>query len=91
MIVFDVSSVKVDRVTKLGSDYIQSNLNAAMKQQLGEMAAKGAAKTGAVIAGIYGASRLIKQKSNNRIVEEYRKKHPNTEMSANEILRNYRL
>ena len=91
MIVFDVSSVKVDRVTKLGSDYIQSNLNAAMKQQLGEMAAKGAAKTGAVIAGIYGASRLVKQKSNNRIVEEYRKKHPNTEMSANEILRNYRL
>ena len=55
------------------------------------MAAKGAAKTGAVIAGIYGASRLVKQKSNNRIVEEYRKKHPNTEMSANEILRNYRL
>lgn len=90
LIVFDVSSVKVDKVTKLGSDYIQSNLNAAIQQQLGEIAAKGAVKTGAVIAGVYGASRLLKQRGDNKIVEEYRRKHPNSELSANEILKNYR-
>ncbi len=88
-IIFDTSKVKVSDVRKLDNAEIESkNMKEVMK-----MSAKSLAKVGAAYAGLMGAASVAgkasRNKENNQAIADYKKEHPNTKLSNDEILENY--
>lgn len=88
-IIFDTSKVKVSDVRKLDDAEIESkNMKEAMK-----MSVKSLAKVGAAYAGLMGAasvaSKSARNKENTKAIADYKKEHPNTKLSNDEILENY--
>jgi len=87
LIIFDTSKVNVDNVTKLGDEYINKRKNIEMAKVLGNALGTFATNQGAMFAAAFGGLKLHSEVKNNRYVEKYRKDHPDTKLSANEILK----
>ena len=94
MIVFNAQSkVSVDKVDKLSKSAIAAN-NAKAVADIGrKTVAKELAPTLALYTaggvGVAAASKAATTKRQDQIVREYRQEHPNTNLSYNDIVRNY--
>jgi len=87
LIIFDTSKVNVDNVTKLGDEYINKKNNIETGKVIARQLAKSYSSYGAAYAAIFGGLKLRSNSINNQYVEKYRKDHPDTKLSANEILK----
>lgn len=87
LIIFDTSKVNVKNVTELGNEYINKNYNVETGKVVARQLAKSYATQGAAYAAAFGGLKLHSEAKNNRYVEQYRKDHPDTKLSANEILK----
>lgn len=87
LIVFDTDKIDVEGFTKLGSDHIDS----MFAKEQGKIAAHALANEygpiGAVFATSMGAMKLVKRSNETKFVENYRKQHPESTLSNNEILK----
>lgn len=87
LIVFDTDKINVEGFTKLGNDHIDS----MFAKEQGKIAAHTLANQygpiGAVFATSMGAMKLVKRSSETKFVENYRKQHPESTLSNNEILK----
>ena len=87
LIVFDTDKINVEGFTKLGNDHIDSMF---VKEQ-GKIAAHTLANQygpiGAAFATSIGAMKLVKRSNETKFVENYRKRHPESTLSKNEILK----
>ena len=92
LIVFNASKVKVSQIEKVRRQDINlarhklSNdeiFQSVLKQSVSSL---GAVSLGGTVG--YTAKKVSASKRNDRIVAEYRKEHPNTKLSYNEILKN---
>lgn len=88
LIVFDIGQ-SVKTASQLGNDKIASDKIKALAvvgvQQMAKPAIIGILGGGAIAAG----TKMKRSASNDRIVQEYRREHPGTELSYNQILNNY--
>ena len=93
LIVFDASKVSVDKVTDLASDQVSKDFVRAAKDIYLNMAIKSAKKPAILAALGITTKEVVKNvvhtKNSDKIVSEYRKEHPDTELSYEEIVRNY--
>ncbi len=87
MIVFDSSKTVVDSVRKVGEEEIKKANTLGMMDLTIRTLTPTVITTSAVGAAAAGYNHISKTKQNDLIVKRYRKKHPNTTMSYNEILR----
>lgn len=87
LIIFDTSKINVNGVTRLGDDYINKRKNIEMSKVISGALADSFAQQGAAFAAAFGGLKLHSEAKNNRYVEQYRKDHPDTKLSANEILK----
>lgn len=87
LIVFDTDKIDVEVFTKLGSDHIDS----MFAKEQGKVAAHALVNEfgpiGAVFATSMGAMKLVNRSSETKFVENYRKQHPESTLSNNEILK----
>lgn len=87
LIVFDTDKIDVEGFTKLGSDHIDS----MFAKEQGKIAAHALANQygpiGAAFATSIGAMKLVKRSNETKFVENYRKRHPESTLSNNEILK----
>lgn len=97
IIVFDAKSkVSVDKVTKLSENEIKAQNARAwadigkkvVTKQLGRNATVWGLEIGVAGAGI-GALKISQHKKEEKVVSEYRKKHPNSKLTYKQIVRNY--
>lgn len=87
LIIFDTSKVNVKNVTELGNEYINKNYKTEMGKVVTRQMAGSYGRQGAAFAAAFGGLKLHSEAKNNRYVEKYRKEHPDTKLSANEILK----
>ena len=87
LIVFDTDKINVEGFTKLGNDHIDS----MFAKEQGKIAAHTLANQygpiGATFATSIGAMKLVKRSNETKFVENYRKRHPESTLSNNEILK----
>ena len=87
LIVFDTDKINVEGFTKLGTDHIDS----MFAKEQGKIAAHTLANEygpiGAAFATSIGAMKLVKRSNETKFVENYRKRHPESALSNNEILK----
>lgn len=87
LIVFDTDKINVEGFTKLGNDHIDS----MFAKEQGKIAAHTLANQygpiGAAFATSIGAMKLVKRSNETKFVENYRKQHPESMLSNNEILK----
>lgn len=87
LIVFDTDKINVEGFTKLGNDHIYS----MFAKEQGKIAAHTLANQygpiGAAFATSIGAMKLVKRSNETKFVENYRKRHPESTLSNNEILK----
>lgn len=87
LIVFDTDKINVEGFTKLGNDHIDS----MFAKEQGKIAAHTLANQygpiGAAFATSIGAMKLVKRFNETKFVENYRKRHPESTLSNNEILK----
>lgn len=87
LIVFDTDKINVEGFTKLGNDHIDS----MFAKEQGKIAAHALANQygpiGAAFATSIGAMKLVKRSNETKFVENYRKRHPESTLSNNEILK----
>lgn len=87
LIVFDTDKINVEGFTKLGNDHIDS----MFAKEQGKIAAHALANEygpiGAAFATSIGAMKLVKRSNETKFVENYRKQHPESTLSNNEILK----
>lgn len=87
LIVFDTNKINVEGFTKLGNDHIDS----MFAKEQGKIAAHTLANQygpiGAAFATSIGAMKLVKRSNETKFVENYRKRHPESTLSNNEILK----
>lgn len=87
LIVFDTDKINVEGFTKLGNDHIDS----MFAKEQGKIAAHTLANEygpiGAAFATSIGAMKLVKRFNETKFVENYRKRHPESALSNNEILK----
>jgi len=89
VIVLNSGKVSVDKVTKLGQDTINKHAQSAMLDVSLKAIAPQAALYGGMAVGAKVASSAMTTKQRDKIVADYRKEHPNTNLSYNDIVRNY--
>ena len=87
LIVFDTDKINVEGFTKLGNDHIDS----MFAKEQGKIAAHTLANQygpiGAAFVTSIGAMKLVKRSNETKFVENYRKRHPESTLSNNEILK----
>lgn len=87
LIVFDTDKINVEGFMKLGNDHIDS----MFAKEQGKIAAHTLANQygpiGAAFATSIGAMKLVKRSNETKFVENYRKRHPESTLSNNEILK----
>jgi hypothetical protein len=92
-IIFDASKVKVSDVRKLSDYEIDENRNREMLKVMAKMSLpsiSGYAAIGAALGGAgYATSKSNRAKENTKAISDYKKKHPDTKLSNDEILENY--
>lgn len=88
LIVFDigqsVKAVSELSKSKIGADNIKA-LAVIGARQIAKQAVPGILGYGAIVAG----TKMKRNASNDRIVQQYRREHPETGLSYNQILNNY--
>lgn len=87
LIVFDTDKIDVEGFTKLGSDHIDSMFAKEQGKVADHALANEYGPIGAVFATSMGAMKLVKRSSETKFVENYRKQHPESILSNNEILK----
>lgn len=87
LIIFDTSKVNVDNITELGDEYINKKFNIEMGKVASRQLAGSFVRQGAAYAAVFGGLKLSSNASKTRYVEKYRKEHPDSKLSANEILK----
>lgn len=87
LIVFDTDKIDVDGFTKIGSDHIDSMFAKEKIKVSVHALANEFGPIGATFATSMGAIKLVKRSSETKFVENYRKKHPESTLSNNEILK----
>lgn len=87
LIVFDTDKIDVEGFTKLGSDHIDSMFAKEQGKVAAHILANEHGPIGAVFATSMGAMKLVKRSSETKFVENYRKQHPESTLSNNEILK----
>lgn len=92
-IIFDNSKVKVSDVRKVSDSEINKKNEKAVKDILMRNTAKAYGGQAAAIAGLAGlgaaASSASRKSENNKAIAAYKKEHPGTKLSNDEILENY--
>ena len=87
LIIFDTDKINTEGFTKLGNDHI----NEMFGKEIGKVAVHAVAKQnaplGAAFAATMGAMKMSKKYSETKFVSKYRKQHPETKLSNNEILK----
>lgn len=87
LIVFDTDKIDVEGFTKIGSDHINSMFTKEKRKITAHALANEFGPIGAVFATSMGAMKLVKRSNETKFVEKYRKKHPESTLSNNEILK----
>lgn len=87
LIVFDTDKIDVEGFTKLGNDHINSMFNKEQGKVYVHALANSYGPIGAVFATSMGAMKLVKRSNETKFVENYRKQHPESTLSNNEILK----
>lgn len=87
MIVFDSSNINVDKVSELGDDFIKSRYGEEFNKIFVRQSVDDLAPWGAAFAGAFGGLKLVGSGLNTKAVAKYRKEHPNSKLTNNEILR----
>ena len=87
LIIFDTDKINTEGFTKLGNDHI----NEMFGKEFGKVAVhtivKKNAPLGAAFAATMGAIKMANKSSETKFVSKYRKQHPGTKLSNNEILK----
>lgn len=85
-IIFDNSKVKVSDVREVTDAEVKQKFDKVVNK----MALTQYAKLGAVVAGAITVSDKVSQnRQDNKAIADYKKEHPNTKLSRDEILENY--
>lgn len=85
-IIFDNSKVKVKDVRKVSDEEVNGTLmGVLLKFSMKQLAGY----TAAGVAGANAYNKVTRTKENNKAIAEYKKEHPNTKLSNDEILENY--
>ena len=87
LIVFDTDKINVEGFTKLGNDHIDSMFAKEQGKIAAHTLANQYAPIGAAFATSIGAMKLVKRSNETKFVENYRKQHPESTLSNNEILK----
>ena len=87
LIVFDTDKIDVEGFTKLGSDHIDSMFAKEQGKVSAHALANEFGPIGAVFVTSMGAMKLVKRSRETKFVENYRKQHPGSTLSNNEILK----
>lgn len=87
LIVFDTDKIDVEGFTKLGSDHINSMFVKEQQKVSAHAFANTYGPIGLAFATSMGAMKLIVRSNETKFVENYRKKHPESTLSNNEILK----
>lgn len=90
MIAFNAANkAAVKSVREVGQAEIQKAYNKGMGELLVRSLTPTVAGTTAYAGALHATSKLVQQKKRDQIVSEYRKKHPGTSLSYNQILDQY--
>ena len=81
----------VDKVNNLAAEDMQKRYTKRVASDLSKALGAGAARNAAIGGTAYGIAKSVKTRSDAKIVNEYRKAHPGTSLSYNEILRNEKI
>lgn len=87
LIVFDTDKIDVEGFTKLGNNHINSMFNKEQGKVYVHALANSYGPIGAAFATSMGAMKLVKRSNETKFVENYRKQHPESTLSNNEILK----
>lgn len=87
LIVFDTDKINVEGFTKLGNDHIDSMFAKEQGKIAVHTLANEYGPIGAAFATSIGAMKLVKRSNETKFVENYRKQHPKSALSNNEILK----
>ena len=87
LIVFDTDKINVEGFTKLGNDHIDSMFAKEQGKIATHTLANQYGPIGAAFATSIGAMKLLKRSNETKFVENYRKRHPESTLSNNEILK----
>jgi hypothetical protein len=87
LIVFDTDKINVEGFTKLGNDHIDSMFAKEQGKITAHTLANQYGPIGAAFATSIGAMKLVKRSNETKFVENYRKQHPESTLSNNEILK----
>lgn len=87
LIVFDTDKINVEGFTKLGNDHIDSMFAKEQGKIAVHTLANEYGPIGAAFATSIGAMKLVKRSNETKFVENYRKQHPKSASSNNEILK----
>lgn len=87
LIVFDTDKINVEGFTKLGNDHIDSMFAKEQGKIAAHILANQYGPIGAAFATSIGAMKLVKRSNETKFVENYRKRHPESTLSNNEILK----
>lgn len=87
LIVFDTDKINVEGFTKLGNDHIDSMFAKEQEKIAAHTLANQYGPIGAAFATSIGAMKLVKRSNETKFVENYRKRHPESTLSNNEILK----
>ena len=86
-IVFDTDKINVEGFTKLGNDHIDYMFAKEQGKIAAHTLANQYGSIGAAFATSIGAMKLVKRSNETKFVENYRKRHPESTLSNNEILK----
>lgn len=93
LIIFDSSKVSVKQVKELSDSDIDKQAARVFAENMADATLKELSLKTALYSGTMGASAgavsYSISKSESKIVSDYRKQHPNSKLSKNEIIRNY--
>lgn len=90
LIIFGTANIKPSStkpMEKLGRDYINETFKREVSKVYLHSIGKSTLKNGSLIAGIVGGTKLLDKNRENKFIENYRKEHPNSKLSRNEILK----
>ena len=88
LIIFDTDKINTEGFTKLGSDYIDKTYGKEIGKVVTHALAKQTAiPSGAAFAAAMGSMKIVEKSGETKFVSEYRKQHPETKLSNNEILK----
>ena len=79
----------IDSVREVGAEEIKKANAKGMLDIAVKQLAPSVATNAAAVAAVTTGMKALERKQNDKIVQDYRKKHPDTKLSYNEIVRNY--